>query len=119
MPRAARRPRRGRRAGRTHRRGVARSTEPEVAEDEGQTVVSLLARGGSLPPNHPLAAPGPPLPALKAEHERLRTAFFALFDHLHPGDDLTDEYFLAQQGGPMLSMADVLAQFEREFGEPN
>src|SRR5262249_13677737 len=32
-----------------------RDTPPEVTEPEGQTVVALLARGGELPPNHPLA----------------------------------------------------------------
>lgn len=99
--------------------------EPEVTEPEGQTVVALLARGGNVPPNHPLAPARDDagslraaLVSLTAEHERLRTAFFALYDHLYPGDDLTDEYFLAQQGaGPMHEMADVLAEIEREFGE--
>src|SRR5580658_8031116 len=29
---------------------------PEVSEPEGQVVVALLARGGNVPHNHPLAA---------------------------------------------------------------
>src|SRR5690242_16048850 len=32
-----------------------RTTPPEVTEPEGQVVVSLLARGGNVPPTHPLA----------------------------------------------------------------
>src|SRR5437868_6525980 len=34
-----------------------RSQVPEVTEAEGQTVVALLARGGNVPPTHPLAFP--------------------------------------------------------------
>jgi hypothetical protein len=101
-----------------------RTTVPEVAEHEGQTVIALVARGGSVPPNHPLAPPDDPSAlgaaraALTVEHERLRKAFFALYDHLHPDDDLTDEYFLALQGGPAgKSISEMIAEFEREYPE--
>lgn len=102
-----------------------RGTSPKVTEPEGQAVLALLARGGNVTPNHPLAPQADDTGSLRAvvtslvaEHEQLRSAFFALYDHLHPDDHLTDEYFLAQQGaGPMRSMADVLAELEGEFGE--
>ena len=98
-----------------------RDTAPEVTEAEGQTVVALLARGGCVPPTHPLAtATANPnqlraaVAALTAEHERLRQAFFALYNHLHPDDDLTDEYFLAQQWDDSVSLSDLIAELERE-----
>ena len=100
-----------------------RSTTPELTEAEGQTVVALLARGGNVPPTHPLAPETMQTPVLQMtgkqltdEHERLRTAFFALHDHLHPGDDLTDEFFLEQrQQGPSTTIADIITEFEREL----
>jgi hypothetical protein len=101
-----------------------RTTVPEVAESEGQTVVALVARGGSVPPNHPLAPPDDPSAlgaaraALTVEHERLRKAFFALYDHLYPDDNLTEEYFLALQGDPVgKSISEMIAEFEREYPE--
>lgn len=99
------------------------STSPEVSESEGQTVVALLARGGNVPPNHPLAPPVTDAVSLRAdiarltpEVERLRKAFFGLYDHLHPHDDLTDEYFLElrAQGSSGQSITDLIAEFERE-----
>jgi hypothetical protein len=97
---------------------------PEVSEPEGQDVVALLARGGTLPANHPLAPTTIDPVSLKEaisqksdERERLRQAFFALYDHLYPWDHLTDEYFLEQNAkGPLLSISDVIAEIEREFG---
>ncbi len=78
-----------------------RNLAPEVTEPEGQTVVALLARGGNIPANHPLAlvkddagSLHPTITSLTVEHERLRRAFFALHDHLHPTDEFTEEYFL-------------------------
>jgi hypothetical protein len=98
-------------------------TSPEVSEPEGQVVVALLVRGGNVPPNHPLTpAESDPvnlktaISKLSTERERLRKAFFALYDHLHPADDLTEEYFLeliAQ--GPSVTMGEVIAQFEKEM----
>jgi hypothetical protein len=100
------------------------SVAPEVSEPEGQEAVALLARGEKVPQAHPLApTTGDPI-SLKAtvsrlspEWERLRQSFFKLFDHLHPGDDLTEEYLLEQRAqGPLLSMGEIIAEFEREFG---
>jgi hypothetical protein len=58
---------------------------PEVSEPEGQIVVALLARGGNVPPNHPLAPSQSDtinlratISQLNAEGERLRKSFFAL-----------------------------------------
>ncbi|AMV29757.1 hypothetical protein VT84_35520 [Gemmata sp. SH-PL17] len=99
-----------------------RSQTPEIMEAEGQTVLALLARGGNVPPTHPLrtkeeaSSLGATIRALTAEHARLRRAFFALYDHLHPNDDLTDDYFLALRSQEsVLSMRDALTEIEREF----
>jgi hypothetical protein len=100
-----------------------RATAPAVGETEAHDLIGQLTRGGSIPTSHRLAPPTTDanqlretVAALAAEHERLRKAFFALYDHLYPDDNLTDEYFFAQQGGPTYSMAEVLAEIEREFG---
>jgi hypothetical protein len=102
-----------------------RRVSPEVSESEGHEVVSLLTRGGNIPSYHPLAPAtldpiylSAKISQLNAEREQLRQAFFSLYDRLHPGDDLTDEYFheLISQGS-MLSMSEVLAEIEREFGD--
>ena len=101
-----------------------RATAPEVTEPEGQVVVALLARGGNVPPNHPLAPPAiepanlrATIARLSPECERLRKAFFTLYDYLHPDDDLTEEFFLEQRAqGPGPSIAELIAQFEREPG---
>jgi hypothetical protein len=101
-------------------------TSPEVSEPEGQVVVALLARGGNIPPNHPLAPTASDAVNLKrvasqlsAERERLRQAFFTLYDHLHPGDDLTEEYFLELiSQGPGKSISELIAEFEREGVNP-
>jgi len=100
------------------------SIAPEVSEPEGQNVLSVLARGENFPPHHPLAPMSRDTVSLRAtvsqlmaERERLRKAFFALHDHLYPGDDLTEYYLLEQIAqGPGLSMSEVVAEFEREFG---
>jgi hypothetical protein len=97
---------------------------PEVSEPEGQVVVALLARGGNIPPTHPLApitsdavCLRATISQLAAERERLRQAFFALYDHLHPGDDLSDEYLLEQIAqGPGKSISELIAEFEQESG---
>ncbi|HEV3384522.1 MAG TPA: hypothetical protein VG097_06880 [Gemmata sp.] len=101
-------------------------TTPEVSEPEGQVVVALLARGGNIPPNHPLAPSASDAVSLKtavsqlsAERERLRQAFFTLYDHLHPDDDLTEEYFLELiSQGPGRSISELIADFEREGVHP-
>jgi hypothetical protein len=96
------------------------STTPEVSESEGQDVVALLARGGNVPPTHPLAPNSHDPVDLRAaaarltpEWEGLRGAFFTLLDRLHPGDDLTDDDFL-EHPGPGITVADVIAEYERE-----
>ena len=50
--------------------------------------------------------------------ERLRQAFFTLHDHLYPDLDITEEYLLEQAalGTPNVSMSDIIAELEREFG---
>lgn len=101
-----------------------RDTEPEVTEPEGHTVVEILARGGNVPPEHPLAPKLDGVDALRAslvfltpEHERLRQAFFMLYEHLYPGDNLTDEYFLALQSEPTgPSISELIAELERDEG---
>jgi hypothetical protein len=100
------------------------SVTPEISDPEGQEVVALLARGGTVPPTHPLtpATIDPvslraTVSRLSAERERLRQAFFALYDHLYPGDDLTEEYLLEQIAqGPGKSISELIAEFEQESG---
>jgi hypothetical protein len=100
------------------------SVTPEISDPEGQEVVALLAQGGTIPPTHPLA-PTTTDPVnlraivsrLSAERERLRQAFFTLYDHVYPGDDLTEEYLLEQIAqGPGKSISELIAEFEQEAG---
>lgn len=102
-----------------------RSTAPAMTEDEAMGLFLGLAKGEPVSPDHPAFRPAagePPRPedavaALAAERERLRQAFFALHDHLHPDLDITEEYLLEQiASGPCYSMEEVLAELEREFG---
>lgn len=100
------------------------SVEPEVSEAEGNIVIELLAGGGTLPATHPLTQTTIDRMNLSssithwiAERERLRKAFFALYDHLYPGDDLTEEYLLEQHAEPMgKSISELIAEFESELG---
>lgn len=101
------------------------AAEPALAESEANDLIGALVRGGPVPTNHalcPVATDPRALAAtateLRAEHERLRTAFFALHDRLYPNDIVTEEYLLAQRAGPMFTAAEVLAELESEFGEP-
>lgn len=99
--------------------------EPALSESEANDLIGALVRGGPVPAHHPLCPATADARALtdtatelRAEHERLRAAFFALHDRLYPNDIVTEEYMLAQRDGPMFPMAEVLAELEREFGEP-
>lgn len=98
-----------------------RATPPAMSEDESLDLFSRLAKGEAVPTTHPAfaASAGVDLSTLAAERERLRQAFFTLYDHLHPDDNLTDEYFAEMiSEGPLVPMEDVLAELEREFGGP-
>ena len=99
-----------------------RTTPPEVTEPEGQVVVALLARGGNVPPTHPLAPATldqtrlrASIPSLAAERERLRQVFFTLYDHLYPHDIPTEEDLLREmQQASEVSISELIAEFERE-----
>lgn len=95
-----------------------RATPPAMSEEEAMDLFLRFGKGESVPPTHPAfaASAGIDLSTLAAERERLRQAFFTLYDHLHPDDNLTDEYFAEMiSEGPLVPMEDVLAELEREY----
>lgn len=96
-----------------------RTTPPAMSEEESLDLFVRLGKGEPVPLTHPAfaASAGIDFSALAAERERLRQAFFTIYDHLHPDDNLTDEYFEELIfDGPLVPMEDVLAELEREFG---
>jgi hypothetical protein len=102
-----------------------RATPPAMTEDEVMDLFLALAKGEPVPATHPAFTRGPSEPvhpqdavvALSAVREQLRQAFFALYDHLYPGDMPTEEELLREMQQPSgMSISDILDEFEREYG---
>lgn len=90
-----------------------REAEPEMSADAALDAIRRVALGEPLPPDF---VGGGNVPRLAAERERLRTAFFTVYDAQFPDDNLTDEYFqrLADMGDSV-PIADILTEIEREL----
>lgn len=97
-----------------------RDTPPAMSEMEAHDLFLRLATGEPVPPTHPVfAAPartGADVAGLAAERERLREAFFTLYDHLYPDDVPTEEELLREmQYASERSISDILAELEQEL----
>ncbi|MBX9585283.1 MAG: hypothetical protein K2X87_33675 [Gemmataceae bacterium] len=99
-----------------------RAVEPAVSQDEANALYLALARGEPVPPSHPAFRPGPGEPArpadaiaaLSAERERLRVAFFAVYDAAFPDDVPTEEEILWGMQHPCgQTMDEMIAEYER------
>jgi hypothetical protein len=102
-----------------------RAVEPAVSQDEANALYLALAGGEPVPPSHPAFRPGPGEPAdpaaalaaLTAERERLRQAFFAVYDAVFPGDVPTEAEILWGMQHPCgMTMEEIIAEVERELG---
>lgn len=99
-----------------------RAVEAAVSQDEANALYLAVAKGEPVPPSHPAFRPGPGEPArpdeavaaLSAERERLRQAFFAVYDRLYPDDMPTEEEILRGMQGPSgPSISEMIAEYER------
>ncbi|MBX9627299.1 MAG: hypothetical protein K2X82_26085 [Gemmataceae bacterium] len=102
-----------------------RAVEPAVSQNEANALYLAVAKGEPVAATHPAFRPGPGEPArpddavaaLTAERERLRQAFFAVYDAVFPDDVPTEAEILWGVQHPCgQSISEILDEIERELG---